>query len=138
MKLNSFLLLLILCSFGGFANAQSIKFKNGIVLIDQEECLKYDNSDPNNLEISSMDGSQTIFLKYIRTGVGASDGLYTKVIFVEQNKSLTSRSYIFTKKLLVKKMLYDGVITDCKLDLTKIDRFITKYDENIEETLIRL
>ena len=130
------LLLLMLMSIG-VLQAQKIKFKKGIVLIDGKKCLKYDNSDSNVIEISSLDGSQTIFLKFIRTGVGFNDGLYTKIIFVEQNKSFTSKSYIFTRKLLVKKLLKDGVINNCMFDTNKIDRFIMRYDEDIESTLIR-
>ena len=94
-------------------------------------------SSSTNAEIITKDGNQTIILKYIRTGVGHNGGLYTKVVFVEQEKSFTSKSYIFNKKLLVKKLLSDAVIVDCGIDESKIDKFIMKYDEGIEETLVR-
>jgi hypothetical protein len=118
-------------------NAQKVKLKKGIVSIDKEECLKYDSEDSNNFVLMNMDESQTIFLKYIRTGVGANGGLYTKIIFSEQEKSLTSKSYIFTKKMLINKLLSSGVISECEFDESKIDKFIQRYDEKIESNLIR-
>tara|TARA_A100000171_G_C2016517_1_gene88998 strand:- start:56 stop:466 length:411 start_codon:yes stop_codon:yes gene_type:complete len=120
----------------GTMNAQKIKFKKGKVIIDNVECLNYDG-DSNNVELTTTDNKQTIFLKFIRTGIGQNGGLYTKVIFVEQDKSFTSKSYIFSKKLLIKKLLSDEVLVDCKIDESKIDKFLLKYDEGIEDTLIR-
>jgi hypothetical protein len=132
---KALLSLLVLISIS-FAQAQNVKFKKGIVYSNTNECLRYSES-ANVVELKSIDGTQTVLLKFIRTGVGPNEGLYTKVIFVEQNKSFTSRSYIFTKKLLVSKMIFDGLLTDCIYDYTKLDVFIAKYDERIEETLIR-
>ncbi len=128
-------ILSLTCIFGTI-NAQKIKFKKGKVMVDGTECLNYDIS-PNNVEFTTNDDSQTIILKFIRTGIGQNGGLYTKVVFVEQDKSFTSKSYIFNKKILVKKLLSNKVLKDCKIDETKIDKFLMKYDEKIEETLIR-
>jgi len=114
----------------GSINAQKIKLKKGIVNIDDTECMKYDSS-PNNAEFTSNDGKQTIILKFIRTGVGSNGGLYTKIIFLEQKLSLTSKSYIFNKKNLIKKLLTDGVLSDCVIDVSKIQKFVMKYDEGI-------
>ncbi len=133
------IIFLLLFSVGtsGLIQAQKIKFKNNKVLVDKVECLSYDSSDPNNVVISTLDDSQTIFLKFIRPGIGRNGGLFTKIIFVEQEKSFTSKSFIFSKSLLVKKLINDKVIKDCAFDESKIDKFITRYDENIEDTLIR-
>lgn len=122
----------------GTINAQKIKvkFKKGIVSVDEKECLNYE-STPTYTELITLDETQTIILKYIRTGIGHNGGLYTKVIFVEQEKSLTSKSFIFTKKLLVKKLIANKVLSDCNVNEVKIDKFILKYDEDIEETLVR-
>ena len=134
---KTLLLLLVLFTFVGMANAQKIKFKKGKVLVDGVECLNYDSSDPNQVMISTLDNSQTIFLKSIRTGVGQNDGLYSKVVFAEQKKSLTSRSYIFTRGILVKKLISNKVLDNCTIDPSKMDNFILRYDEQIEERLIR-
>ncbi len=135
MKKVTLLLLMILSI--GILQAQKIKFKKGIVSIDGKECLKYDSSDPNNVMISNINENQTVFLKFIRTGIGHNGGLFTKIIFVEQEKSFTSKSYVFSKKLLVKKLIKDKVLSDCEFDESKIDKFIMRYDENIESNLIR-
>lgn len=132
---KALLSLLVLITIS-FSQAQTLKFKKGIVYSNTNECLRYSES-ANTVELKSIDGTQTILLRFIRTGVGQNEGLYTKVIFVEQNKSFTSRSYIFTKKLLVSKMMMDALLVDCIFDYTKLDLFIAKYDERIEETLIR-
>ncbi len=135
--MKTILLIALTCMcFVGAMNAQNIKFKKGKVLVDTVECLNYDG-DANNVELITIDGEQTIFLKFIRTGVGHNGGLYTKVIFVEQEKSFTSKSYIFSRKLLVKKLLAAEVLKNCTIDESKIDKFILKYDEGIEDSLIR-
>jgi len=131
-------LLFIMLMSVGMTQAQKIKFKKGKVFIDGKECLLYDSSDPNNVEISDLDGNQTVLLKFIRTGVGQNGGLYTKIIFVEQKKSLTSKSFVFTKKLFVKKLLKSGVLRDCKFDTRKIDKFIMRYDEKVEERPVKI
>lgn len=119
------------------SHSQNIKIKDKIVWVDNQECLKIASIDANNVEFTTLDESQTIILKFIRTGMGTNDGLYNKIFFVEQNKSFTTRSYIFTKKLLIEKLIESKVISDCKIDDSKIDKFIMKFDENIEENLIR-
>lgn len=131
-------LLLALLFMGAMAtvNAQKIKFKKGVVTVDDVECLNYDSS-ATNVEYNTLDNSNTFILKFIRTGVGQNGGLYTKVVFVEQNKSFTSKSYIFSKSLLVKKLIADEVLKDCSIDESKLDKFILKYDEGVEETLVR-
>lgn len=131
------LLLLSLSVTAISAQAQSIKFKNDKVLVDGAECLIDNSTNVNNIELATNDGKQTILLNFVRTGAGSNGGLYTKVIFVEQQKSLTSRSYIFTKKLLVSKLLSDKVLVDCAIDENAIDKFIMKYDEKIEDALLR-
>jgi len=134
MKHVIFLIVTLICVTNLYS--QSIKFKNNKVLIDGQECL-IDNSTINNVELVTNDGKQTILLNFIRTGVGFNGGLYTKIIFVEQNKSLTSRSYVFTKRLLVSKLLSDKVLVDCNINEDNINKFVMKYDEKVEENLIR-
>jgi len=136
-KIKTVIFLVIILFSGNNLFSQSVKFKKDKVLVDGKECLIDNSSNANNVELTTNDGKQTIFLKFIRTGIGQNGGLYTKIIFFEQNKSFTSRSYIFTKKLLVKKLLSDKVIVDCEINEENIDKFIMKYDENIEDGLIR-
>jgi|SRR5690606_19923469 len=136
-KMKTLVCLFVLSCFTNNLYAQSVKFKKDKVWVDGKECLNNHSSNANNIELATLDGSQTIFLKFIRTGIGQNGGLYTKVIFVEQNKSLTSRSFIFTKKLLVNKLIDGEVLVDCNINEAKIDKFIMKYDEKIEDGLNR-
>jgi len=55
-KMKKITLLLLMLMSIGVLQAQKIKFKKGIVLIDGKKCLKYDKSDSNVIEISSLDG----------------------------------------------------------------------------------
>lgn len=130
--MKKIILFLMLASIG-VLQAQKVKFEKRSVFIDDVKCLKYDASDPNNVMISDLEGKQTIYLKFIRTGVGHNGGLYTKIVFAEQKKSFTSQSYIFTRKLLVKKMIKDELIKNCTFDESKMDKFIMRYDENVKE-----
>ena len=131
------LLLLMLFSIG-FLQAQKIEFKNGLVYIYGKQCLKYDNSDPNNILISTLDESQTIFLKYIRVEVCDKIVFYSKIIFVEPNKSFEAMAYNFTKRLLIQKLLKNEVLglSDCTFDFSKLDRFILRYEEDISKNII--
>lgn len=123
--LTLFLFLTVSIMFG-----QEIKIKKGIVTIDGKECLKIDDSDPNNVSVFDIDGKEIIFLKYIHDSKYGS--LYNKIIFLDQKRSITSQTYIYTQKLLVKRLIAEKLLSDCKLDESKIEKFILKFDENVE------
>ncbi|MFZ6053156.1 hypothetical protein [Halocola ammonii] len=130
--MKKFILLFILSLTIGIVNAQKVKLKKGDVIVDGESCLNYESTDSDNFKISTKDGSQTILLKYKRTGVGYNDGVYLKIIFVELDKSLTSRLIRMTNKRLVKKFISDGLIVDCKFNPEEIEKFVKMYDQQIE------
>ena len=128
MKKSCLILCLIVCGFKGFS--QEIKFNKDIVLVDEKECLKIDDSDSNSVSILDLEGNEIVFLRFIHNSrYGA---LYNKITFVNQKVTMTSQSYIFTKKLLIKKLIADKTLVDCKLDDAKVEKFIMKYDENVE------
>ncbi len=125
--------IIITCSFlliSSLGFSQEIKIDNDIVSIDGKECLKINDSDPNNVSILDLNNNEIVFLKFIRNSKYAP--LYTKITFLDQKLSFTSKSYIFTKKLLLKKLLSDKTLNDCKLDPEKVEKFVLKYDENVE------
>lgn len=109
---------------------QDIKIRDGVISIDGKECLKIDKTDPNNVSIYDWDGNEIIFLKFIHNSRYA--GLYNKITFMDQKLSFTSKSYIFTIKLLLKKLLADNTLQDCKLNPEKVEKFVLKFDENVE------
>lgn len=127
MKKIILTLSLFLISLVSFS--QEIKIKDDIVSIDGKECLKI-GGDANNVSISDLEGNEIIFLKFIHNSKYGS--LYNKITFLDKKLSFTSKSYIFTKKLLIKKLLADKTLSECKLDSEKVEKFVMKYDENVE------
>lgn len=130
MNTKNYLFLIVLLQSFFIGSAQDVRFKKGIVYVDDKECLKYD-SDANNVSYQSLEGEDLFVLKFIRVG----GILYTKVVFVESQMHLTSENYIFSKKLLVQKLLKSNVIENCTLNEEKIANFIVKFDEKVEERL---
>lgn len=132
MKKKSTVLLLLL-SILGFS--QDIKLKKGIVYIDGQECLKYE-TEGNNVSFQNLDGDDIIAIQYLRPD-GTQESLYNKVIFLEYQQELTSKDYIYTKKSLVERLLKSKVLENCTLNEEKLQSFILKYDEKVEERLNR-
>ncbi|WP_284652042.1 hypothetical protein [Flavobacterium terrisoli] len=128
MKKKFLLLSFFLLSFTAFS--QEIKIDNDIVTIDGKPCLKIEG-DANNVSFLDMDGNELFFLKFIHNSKYGR--VYNKITFLDQKLTFTSQSYVFTKKLLIKKLLADKTLVDCKLDPDKVERFVLKYDENIEK-----
>jgi hypothetical protein len=110
--------------------SQSFDIKNNIVFIDGKECLKINSSDPNNVAILDAEGNEIIFLKFIHNSKYGR--LYNKIIFLDQKVSLTSKTYIYTQKLLIKRLLTEKVIENCKLNSDIIEKFTLKFDEDVE------
>ena len=126
------LLLLLLISISVFS--QDVNFKKGIVYVDGKECMKFD-SDANNVTFQDMNGDDIMILKYLRPD-GSQSSLYSKVIFIESHQELTSKSYIFSKKLLVEKLLKSNALQNCALNEEKVRTFVMKFDEKIEDRVI--
>lgn len=121
--------LVFLCSIA-IVSAQEIEIKKGIISIDGKECLKMTNEDAVSVSFTDMSGNELFFLRFIHDSPYAK--LYNKVVFPEQKLSFTSESYIYTKKLLVDKLVKAKVIEDCKINIANLEKFIMKYDENVE------
>jgi len=129
---KALLFLLFLNSFAIFS--QDVNFKKGIVYVDGKECMKYD-SGATNVTFQNMNGDDIMILKFLRPD-GTQSSLYVKVIFIESRQELTSKSYIFTKKLLVEKLLKSNALQDCALNEEKVGNFVLKFDEKIEDRVI--
>jgi hypothetical protein len=130
MKKNILTLTFLLIGLLGFS--QDIKIDDDIVFIDGQECLKI-SGDANNVSISDLEGNELIFMKFIHNSRFGS--VYNKITFLDQKLSFTSQSYVFTKKLLIKKLLEDNTLNECKLDPEKVERFVLKYDEDVEREI---
>ncbi len=123
-----FIAIILLQAFAG--QAQEMTFKKDTAYVDGKKCLTINASDPNNVSILDLNGNEIIFLKYIHNSRYAS--IYNKITFLDQKISFTSKSYIFTIKLLLKKLYADKTLTDCALNPDKVEKFVMKYDENVE------
>lgn len=129
-----FAIILVFLGIQAYANAQEIKIKKDVVYADGMEILTI-SGDMNNVSFNDLEGNEIIFMRYIHDSKYGS--LYTKTTFLDINKSFTNMSYIFTKKDLIKKLIENKVLVDGKIDPEKAERFITKYDEQVEkESLI--
>ena len=135
MKLNHLVLSLIFILFTSITHAQNIKIKKDVVYVDSKECLTI-GGDANNVSFYDLNDNEIIFLKYIHDSKYGS--LYTKITFLDSKLSFTSKSYIFTKKLLIKKLIQDKTLKNCQLIPEKVERFVLKYDENVEQDNINV
>jgi hypothetical protein len=115
--------------FSGFtALCQNVNIKDRVVLVDDKECLKITGT-MNDVSFHDLEGNEIIFMSFI-LNPGEKD-VHLKVTFLDQKISFTSRTNVFTKKQLIKKLIADGTLKDCKLDPEKVQRFVAKYDENV-------
>src|SRR5689334_1342032 len=89
----------VLLSYIAFS--QDFDIKKNSIWIDGKECLKINDSDPNNISFYDLQGNELFFLKFIHNSIYGS--VYTKITFFDPKLSFTSKSYIFTKKILLKK-----------------------------------
>lgn len=128
--MKQILLLLLTVFIVELMQAQSIDVKKGIIYVDGKECLKVDKSDPNSVSIADLNDNDIIYLKYIHNTRYAS--LYNKIIFLHAHETFTSKTFIYTVKLLMKRLLDTKVIDNCTLNPDRIDNFVLKYDENVE------
>lgn len=115
---------------GTVASAQKIQLKAGEVLVDGQPCLLIKTLNNTLVSYSALDGNELFLLKFVHNSRYGK--LYSKVTFLNEDRSLTSQSYVFTRKDIVKKLIDDGTLKDCKLVTEKVARFIQKYDENVE------
>ena len=128
--MKSYLLTIALLLFSAVAFCQVVEFKKDIVWIDGKECITMSKEDAVSISFKDMNGTDLMLLRFIHNSRYGS--LYCKVTFVAEKLSFTSQSYIYTKKILIQKLAQNKVIQNCAFDLEKLQRFILKFDENIE------
>lgn len=129
MKLKYCLSVFLLMFAMNIMQAQKIKIKKGVIYVDGENCLSTEGY-PVNTSFYDTDGEEIIFMKYLETKKGET---YAKVTFLDQKLSLTSKSIVFTRKMLLRRLLASKVIENCKLNPEKVERFILKFDEQVEK-----
>jgi hypothetical protein len=130
-----FYLLIFLLASATASFAQEVDIKKNIVLVDNKEAYKIKKSNAINVSITDLEDNELVVLRFIHNSVYGS--VYNKVIFLEQDITFTTQSYVFTPKMLVKKLLEDKVLKDGKVDEKKAYNFAVKYDERVENKFDR-
>ncbi|MBS1733879.1 MAG: hypothetical protein JST02_11345 [Bacteroidetes bacterium] len=129
--MRRFLIVGTLIMLTHFAYSQEVDFKKNTVLVDGKECIKMSNEDAVSVSYSDMEGNELIMMRFIHGSRYGS--VYNKVVFVNEKLSFTSQSYVYTKKMLIKRLVKDKVIENCKINRENLEKFIMKYDENVEK-----
>ncbi len=135
MNLKYIVTILLLAFSIQCVNAQKIKIKKGVIYVDDVECLSTDG-DPINISFYDAEGDEIIFMKYLDDPKDGEN--YMKITFLDQKLSLTSKSILFTRKMLIRRLLSSKTIENCMLNQDKVERFILKYDENVERDAINV
>lgn len=129
--MRKILIIIFLLGVSYSSFSQDVDFKKNIVLVDGKECIKMSNEDAVSVSYSDMEGNELIMMRFIHGSRYGS--VYNKVVFLNEKLSFTSQSYVYTKKMLIKRLVKDKVIENCKINRENLEKFIMKYDENIEK-----
>jgi len=125
-----FSLLLLLFAFSFQTEAQEIKIKKKVVYVDGVACMKT-TGDMAGFSLYDMEDNELVYVSYMHPTDDIKDA-YVKVNFLEQGLTLTNGDYMFRKKGLVKKLIQSKALVDCKLVDEKVERFVSKYDQDME------
>ena len=131
MKKVLFFSLIMIASF---AFGQNVKLKDGKVLIDGNVCLNYEakNLGSSN-SFLSLEGKKLFYLD-LQDGGGKLG--YLKIGFSGTNYVLTLANEN-SRKEIIRKLIEEKVIEDCKINVDNIKEFVNRYDQHFEESIIR-
>jgi len=107
-------------------SGQNIKVKKDKVWIDGIHTLNYHGS-LNGTTFKTVEGKELFFLSH-HTETQTLPA-YTKLIFLTQSKMVTNTQVVFTRKILIKTLLDEGILVNGNVVEEKIDNFILKYNE---------
>ncbi len=127
-KSFSILILSLLCLY---CSAQDVNIKKKTVYVDGEACLNIVTHNPNSFSVVDPNDELVCNVKYIHNSPYIP-GMYQKITFANTDLEITTSTYIFTKKSLVKHLITHKVLDNCSVDSDKLPNFVSAYDENIE------
>lgn len=128
--MKQFALLVGFALFAFVATAQDVKCKKGVVYVDGVECLNYEKSTNIMFTFSTLEGKEIILLKFPRHPL--TEKIRSEITFMEARLVVNSESYVFNKKVLIEKLLKEGVLENCDVVEEKIDAFGLKYNEEVD------
>lgn len=122
-----------LIAFSTATHAQKVKKSKKSILVDGQECFTIERELAANLIIlKNQEGEEVMRIRHKTRATLTGDDQYQVISFVKSGESFSTTSYIYTSKMLVKRLIENGVINQCMMDESKIPEFVTKYDEKVE------
>lgn len=128
---------LFIFSYFSFAQDKiDVKLKKDIVYLNGNECLKF--SSPfmgNTTTFYSLEGEKLFYFD-VRDAGKNSQG-YIKIGFTDSDYTATVKNEI-TRRSLVKGLIEEGALENCKINQDKIKNFVNRFDQNYEQSIIRV
>ncbi len=124
---NTFLILLFILS-GLCLSSQDIKFKKGVISIDETPCLNHDRVN-NTITFYDLKGEELMSLNYMN---GGPTGSYARIVFVKEKLKVTSSTSLYVKTDFIKHLVRSGAFSNCAINREKLESFILKFDENLD------
>lgn len=128
-SLKIFTLAIVFLTLNQMVSAQDVDLKKGIVYVDGAECLKYDGENVPGITYSDFNGNELFYIGFARD----ENGTFWKVTFLAQQLKMSYRVNFSTKAAFIKKLVKESVLTNCAIDVAKLDNFILKFDENLDK-----
>ena len=132
--------LLSVCLMFTFYNAQAqkVKLKNEVIYVDGEATFSYaKKTHGTELVVYTLNTKDELFTAIFYSGdAQINDDNYYRLVFTTENKSMEYTRTYWNKFLIQWLLEQDVLTTGGKLDASKIDGFISKYDENISERTV--
>ncbi|NVK66488.1 MAG: hypothetical protein HWE22_17990 [Flavobacteriales bacterium] len=117
------------------AYAQKVKLKKEVIYVDGQATFSFaKRTHGTEIVVYTLNTKDELFTAIFYPGDNETrDDNYYRLVFTGDDKSMEyTRAY--WNKSLITWLLEQGILTtDGKLDASKIDNFISKYDEKVSE-----
>lgn len=120
--MNKFLVFIVVAVWSHCTFSQDIAIKKHVVSIDGKACLKYVSVNRTTSSLQTLDGKELLKITWTSH---PSPG-YVEIMFTEERTTLKS-TYGYTYKLLIKRLIREGVLVDCKLVSDQVRRFVSSH-----------
>ncbi len=127
-----FLISIVFSISQSYGQEPNVKIKKDIALVNGKVCLKIQSSWTNCTMIDKEGNDILYFQSYLETNTHPA---YSKIIFLQEKKTITNYSAFFTRKNLIKRLIMNKILVDCRLNPENMDLFALKYHEEIPTTI---
>lgn len=117
------------------AYAQKVKMKNDVIYVDGEASFSYaKRTHGTEIVVYTLNTKDELFTAIFYSGDAETrDDNYYRLVFSGEDKSMEYTRPYWNKSLIVWLLEQEVLTGDGKLDASKIDNFISKYDEKVSE-----